>query len=282
MIEALYEKMMIPESCRIGKRVYKRLFHENAKMSATDKNTLNDDVDTIIWQYTFKPTTIPIQPYEDDQREYHEVALLEVNLKQTGRVSRLAEIIHRAIPYPIILVFSTTEYTENTEKELTTKGTKNTKEEKQSFGNFRGSRIKISLAYKRFSQAEKEAIVAEGFQATGWLNLSNPTENQTAFLESLNITTWPHTHFFAFYRAAMDRVIALACAEHSGYFSLKVPNGLSVDERVDKLKQVENLQQEKAEIQSKLKKEKNLGTQVQLNTRIKQIRDGIEAIKREL
>jgi len=47
----------------------------------------------------------------------------------------------------------------------------------------------ISLAYKQFSQAEKEAIVAEGFQATGWLGLLNPIENQVTFLESLNIST---------------------------------------------------------------------------------------------
>jgi len=47
MIEALYEKIMIPESCRLGKRVYKKLFHENAKLSATDKKALRDDVDTI-------------------------------------------------------------------------------------------------------------------------------------------------------------------------------------------------------------------------------------------
>ncbi|MFV9645947.1 MAG: DUF4391 domain-containing protein [Desulfobacterales bacterium] len=252
MIEALYEKMMIPESCRLGKRVYKRLFHENAKLSATDKKALSDDVDTILWQYTFKSTTIPIQPYENDQREYHEVALLQVNLKQTGRVNRLAEIVHRAIPYPLFVVFVS------------------------------DTTCSISLAYKRFSKAEKEAIVAEGFQATGWLDLVNPTELQSAFLESLNITTWPHTHFFAFYRAAMDRVVALACAEHTGHYSLEIPNGLSVDDCVSKLKQVEKLQQEKSEIQGKLKKEKNLGTQVQLNTRIKQIMDRIEAIKSEL
>ena len=110
----------------------------------------------------------------------------------------------------------------------------------------------------------------------------NPTELQSAFLESLNITTWPHTHFFAFYRAAMDRVVALACAEHSGHYSLEIPNGLSVNDLVNKLKQVEKLQQEKSEIQGKLKKEKNLGTQVQLNTRIKDIKDRIEAIKSEL
>jgi hypothetical protein len=250
MIEALYEKMMIPESCRLGKRVYKKLFHENAKLSATDKKALRDDVDTILWQYTFKPTTIPIQPYEDDQREYHEVALLQVNLKQTGRVNRLAEIVHRAIPYPLFVVFVS------------------------------DTTCSISLAYKRFSQAEKEAIVAEGFQATGWLDLSNPTETQTAFLKSLDMSTWPHTHFFAFYRAAMDRVIALACAEYSGHYSLEIPNGRSVDDRVNKLKQVEKLQQEKSEIQGKLKKEKNLGTQVKLNTQIKQITDRIEALRK--
>ena len=58
--------------------------------------------------------------------------------------------------------------------------------------------------------------------------------------------------------------------------------GLSVNDRVNKLEQIKKLQQEKTEIQSKLKKEKNLGIQVQLNTRIKQITDRIEAIKSEL
>ena len=167
-------------------------------------------------------------------------------------MNRLAEVVHRPIPYPLFVVFVT------------------------------DTTCSISLAYKRFSQAAKEAIVAEGFQATAWLDLSNPTENQAAFLESLDISTWPHTHFFAFYRAAMDRVIALACAEHSGHYSLEIPNGLSVDDRVNKLKQVEKLQQEKSEIQGKLKKEKNLGTQVQLNTQIKQITDRIKAEKAEL
>ena len=252
MIEALYEKMLIPESCRVGKRVYKKLFHENTNLNATDKKALSDDVDTILWQYSFKPTTIPIQPYEDDQREYHEVALLQVNLKQTGRVNRLAEIVHRAIPYPLLVVFAS------------------------------DTACSISLAYKRFSQAEKEAIVAEGFQTTGWLDLADPTEPQVAFLESLNTTTWPHTHFFAFYKAAMDRVITLACAEHSGYYSLNIPGGIVSENRVIRLKQIEKLQQEKTELHGKLKKEKNLGTQVQLNTQIKQITDRIKAVKAEL
>jgi len=103
------------------------------------------------------------------------VALLQVNLKKAGRVKRLAEIVHRAIPYPLSVVFVS-------EMACST-----------------------SLACKRFSQAEKEAIVAEGFLAKGWVDLLNPTENQVTFLKSLTISTWPHTHFFAFYRAGMDR-----------------------------------------------------------------------------
>jgi len=42
------------------------------------------------------------------------------------------------------------------------------------------------------------------------------------------------------------------------------------------------MNRKKSEIQGKLKKEKNLGTQVQLNTRIKQIKDRIEEIKAKL
>ena len=80
----------------------------------------------------------------------------------------------------------------------------------------------------------------------------------------------------------MDRVIALACAEHSGYYSLDAPNGLSVGDRVQTLKQVEKLLHEQADIRNKLKKEKNLGAQVKLNTRIIQITDRIKALRKDL
>ncbi len=252
MIETLYEKMKIPASCRVGKRVFKKLFHENAGLSAADKKALSEDVDAVFWQYAFKPTTIPIQPYEDEEQEYPEVALLQVNLKQTGRMNRLAEIVHRAIPYPLIVAFAA------------------------------DGACSLSLAYKRFSRAEKDAVVAEGFQSTGFLDISNPTREQAAFLESLDISKWPHTHFLAFYRAAMDRVIALGCAAYSGRYSLKTESGRSSDDRAASLARIEKLEQERAEIQNKLKKEKNLGTQVQMNTRIRQIKDSIETLRAEL
>lgn len=98
--------MAIPDNCRLGKRVFKKLFHENAKLGATDKKAFREDIDVITWAYTLKPSTIPIRAYEDDRREYHEVAILQADLKTLNRTSRIAEIIHRAIPYPLLIVLS--------------------------------------------------------------------------------------------------------------------------------------------------------------------------------
>ncbi len=260
MIGMLYERMMIPGSCKLGKKVYKKLFLENAKLTSSDKNALQNDVESIFWQYTFKSTTIPIQPYEDDIREYHEVALLEVNLKKEKRVDRLCEMIHRTIPYPLLLIFCFSDQP----------------------SEIKNQKCLLSLANKRFSHADRQAIVAEEFASTPWLDLANATENQGRFLKSLDVSTWPHTHFHAFYQAAMERVIALACSDHTGVFSLGDGQGFSGENRFDLLQEIDKLEQEQSEIQRKLRGEKNLGYQVQLNTQKKHARDRIEVLKSRL
>lgn len=191
MIETLYQRMAIPDSCHLGKRVFKKLFHENAKLGATDKKAFRDDIDVIIWQYTLKPTTIPIQTYEDDQREYMEIAILQLDLKNLNRTSRIAEVVHRAIPYPLVVVFNHNET------------------------------CALSLAHKRFSLAEKGAIVAEDIITTEWMDLSKPSPVQQAFLDSLALSNLPFTHFFAFYSALMDRLVALGCARLTGEFQIE-------------------------------------------------------------
>jgi hypothetical protein len=138
MIDLLYQHLAIPETCHLGKRVFKKLFIENAQLGITDKKAFQDDIETVTWQYTLKPNTIQIQSYEDDEREYLEVALLEVELRDARRHKRIAEVIHRAVPYPVILVF-------NQKSEI----------EDQKW--------LLSLAHKRFSLSEREKIIADEF-----------------------------------------------------------------------------------------------------------------------
>ena len=82
----------------------------------------------------------------------------------------------------------------------------------------------------------------------------------------------------------MERVIAINCAIHSGDFKLDVLYG-STDQgigRLEKLRELEKLDVQKTELANKLKKQKQMGRQVDLNTKVKNINDRIAEIKGSL
>ena len=245
MTDALYQSIAIPGACYLGKRVFKKLFYENTKLRATDKKAFREDIETIIWQYTLKPSTIQIQPYENEEREYHEVALLHVDLKTQKRTVRIAEIMHRAIPYPLMIIFAYK------------------------------TMCAISTAHKRFSQTEKGVIVAEDFAFTDWIDLSCQTPVQKEFLTSLSVSTLPHIHFFAFYSALVDRLIALDCARLTGHYSLES----AADKRRTRrelLATCHELENRIKELKTAIKKETLFNRQVELNTSIKELENQLK------
>jgi len=240
MIDVLYDHMGIPDTCHLGKRVYKKLFHENAQLGVTDKRAFRDDIDVITWVYTLKPNTIAIQAYEDDEREYHEVAVLQIDAKTQLRTNRIAQIIHRAIPYPIVAVFA-----------------------------YRTA-CALSLAHKRFSQAEKGAIVADDFCTTDWFDLSTPSEIHRAFLSSLSVADLPHTHFLAFYSGLFDRLIALDCARLTGRYRIEAAAERR-ETRQQCLAQCRDLESRIAEVRAAAKREKQISRLTELNVEIRRL-----------
>jgi len=251
MTDILYAGMAMPDTCFLGKRVFKKLFHENASLGATDKKAFREDIDTITWQYTLKPSTIPIQAYEDDQREYHEVALLHVDLKTQRRTVRIAEIMHRAIPYPLVIVLA---------------------HEKMRA---------VSSAHKRFSQAEKGAIVAEDFVFTDWIDLVKPTKTQKDFMASLATSALPHTHFLAFYSAIVDRLVALNCSRLTGEYRLEAEADNRREQR-KRLATCHDLEGRIEELRNKIKKETQFNRQVELNVKMKELEKELEVRIEEL
>lgn len=249
MIEPFYEKLAVPDSCYLGKRMSKRMFYENAQLNATDKKAFTDDIDRITWMYTLKPDTINISRYEDEEREYHEIAVIQVNLKQPQRYKRLAEVIQRAIPYPMLLVFAD------------------------------GSKVALSLADKRINRADREKIMVASFHNTDWFDLATPVEYESQFLDSCTVKAFSYNHFLAFYSDLTKRVVALNCAVHSGRFTLGEDDEKAIVLRLQDLAELDRLHQESATLRGQLKKEKNLGTQIQLNTQVKHISDRINSIK---
>ena len=163
-----------------------------------------------------------------------------MDLKTLKRTSRIAEVIHRGIPYPLVIVF----VFETT--------------------------CALSLAHKRFSQAEKGAIVAENFILTEWFNLSAPSPIQQAFIESLNISDLPHTHYFAFYEAFMDRLVALDCARLTGEYRLESAAARRQKKR-KRLVACHELEGQIAEYKATIKKETQFNRQVELNVKMKDL-----------
>ena len=259
--EAFLQHLDIPKACELNKPVFKKLFLDNGVLDATDRKCLADDVNKVRWLYILKPSTINIAPYHDQVREYPEVSVLQVELSNPNRLSRIANFINRSIPYPLILIFTL------------------------EAGN--KTSMAISLADKRINQADKEKWVLEDSIHSDWIALTDETlgdqeKNQAEFLASLKITDLPFKDFWSFYQSLMARVIASNCAVHSGSFTLGSNGKEEGNNRLDKLRELEKLDVQKTEIANKLKKEKQMGKQVELNTKVKKFNDRIAEIKSSL
>ena len=250
MTELFFEYMDIPEACRLDKRVFKKLFLENGSLNVTDKKAFSEDIDVITWRYTLKPETINIPRYEDDEREYYEVAILQIDLKKDARYKRIAQVVQRTIPYPVLIVFSI----EN--------------------------RIAFSAAEKRINRADANRITVESFHESDWLDMEDLYPEHEAFLKSMAIRTYSFDDYFAFYSDILARIVALNCAAQGAEFSLE--KEMTRDERVQKLDAVRKLQQEESELRAALKKEEQFNRKVDLNMKIKHVAEEIAEYKARL
>lgn len=241
MIDSFLQSLNIPESCALNKRVFKKLFEENARLNATDKKALKDDVVEIRWLYTLKTTTINIQRYVDAQRDYTEIAILLVKLVNPSRFKRIADFMQRAIPYPLVLIFA------------------------------HENQIALSLAEKRINQADPKKLVIETSLETDWIALDQQTDIQRQFMADLSLKRLSFLHFYALYQDLCARVVALNCASYSGVYQVRTQDGTGQADRLQTLQEIEKLAQQQAELRNRLKKETQMGRQVALNSEIYQL-----------
>ncbi len=138
------------------------------------------------------------------------------------------------------------------------------------------------------------------FHDTPWLSPDHADDWQKNFLNDFCVTNFSYHTFYDFYQDMVQRIIALNCAVHTGCYRLTDNSSMDYGAgtgkagnvetkeaqppqyRLEALKELEKLQQEREEVRNLARKEKNLGTQVQLNTKIKQLTDRIEAVRSEL
>ena len=100
------DALALPSDAKVEQRIPKKLLVEQGAPTAADKRQIQDGIDELQWVAALKPTNIGVPVFRDADREYLEVAVLTAVFRQNAKVARLTELIHRAIPYPVLLVSS--------------------------------------------------------------------------------------------------------------------------------------------------------------------------------
>lgn len=250
MTQTFLNAMGIPAACALDKPIFKKMFQENADLDVTDKKALKDDIERIRWLYTLKPSTINIPKFEDANVEYQEVAILQVDLTSPARVKRIAAFVNKAIPYPLILLF-------------TVNGT-----------------FSISVANKRINQADKSKWVVEDEWLTDWIDETAPTEMQSRFIVDCAIKNLSSLNFFAFYQDVVARVVALNAASRSGKYDTATRE--KAEARQKTLREIAELERVSVELRSSMKQETQFNRKVELNIEIKKKTDEIRALEGKL
>jgi hypothetical protein len=243
--------LALPPDARVDQRVPKKLLLEHGAPTAADKRLIQDGIEEMIWVAALKPTNIAVPAFRDDVREYLEIAVLTVTLRSAGKPTRLIELIHRAIPYPLVLVEAD------------------------------GDTVSLSLAHKRWSQGETGKVVIEDVRRTAPFRPDTPTAEEASFLASLALSTLPRRDLFALYQGWLDRVASLEAARITGTF----PPPDSAD-RASVLREGldthARLRRDLAVLRAQAEKEKQLNRRVELNLEIKRLEAKVAATEKTL
>lgn len=243
----IVDSLSIPADVRLDQRVAKKLLLEQGARTAADRRLINEGIEELMWVAALKPTNIGVPVFKDETREYLEIIVLTVVLRGATKPARVREMIHRAIPYPVVLIAR------------------------------HGESASISFAHKRWSQGQTGKVVVDEIRSADILHPEAPELREADFLKSLSLSSLPSTDMFVMYQGMIDRAIAFDAAALIGSFV--VPESDSRSAKVkDVLENHAKLKSELATLRNKAAKEKQINRRVQMNTEIKRLEGELSAI----
>jgi hypothetical protein len=234
--DVFLNSLNLPASCKIGSTVFKKLFYDTG-LSVADKKLITNQVEKVIIQYNLNPEKINIQPYFDEEREYPEVQVIEVRLNDINRHRRVAEIIMRAIPYPIIL-------------QLTF-----------------GTSLMVAAGKPRVNLADRQKHTIEDFIFSPWMNSENLSPQDRDFLTSIQASKLSFTNFYRFYSDFIDQLHLYQAASLVG----ETLRNQDPQEARRLHAEVVMIESELTTLRAQLKKETMFNRKVELNVKIKRL-----------
>ena len=257
--EQLIAALRLPAEATVSQRVPKKMLAENltsrGMATSADRKLLQEQIDEVTWVAALKPSNAGIPVYQDEVRSYLELAVLSVRLRQGSQldsqaakvspsVARLAELVHRAIPYPVLLVLDD------------------------------GTRVYLSLVHIRWAQKEADKAVLDGDLIQGVFVCKGSTAASVmdagtvnAFINAMDMSKQPRTDLLTLYQGWMDTLSAWQAAAVTGRFECVSPQQATA--RRAALRRCHELDAQISSLRAAASKEKQMARQVATNLEIK-------------
>ena len=233
--------LALPSGAHVDRRVPKLLLIDNGAATAADKRGIRAGVEEIRWLAVLKPTTVGVAEYRDAVREYLEIAVLTLTLRAGARTERLTELVHRAIPYPVVLFA------------------------------WQGECADLSLAHKRWSQAEAGKTVLDGGIISAPLGSGGGDELTDAFMWALALRSQPRATLHALYQGWIDAVQALNAARVTGEFAMP-GSAAAAARRAAAIDAYRSLDAQIAKLLAEARRERQLSRRVAMNLELAELR----------
>ena len=230
-VAAIVSALDLPARARVDARVPKKMLVEQGAPTTADKRAIQDGIDEMQWLAALKPNTIAIPAFSDEIHDYSEIAVIAAAFRLDARAARLTELIHRAIPYPVLLI---------------TTGP---------------GGVAVSVAPKRAAQNEGDKVVVERVVVAGDIDPNAPPAAERAFLDSLALERQPARDLSTVYDGWLARIEALVAARLSGRYEVKDESGL-IDRRRTALEEHARLAREAAQLRAQAARAKQISQRV--------------------
>ena len=246
-----FTALALPQDACIARRVSKTLLAEHGAFAAGDRRRIREGIKELRWLAVLKPTTVGIAEYRDADREYVEIAVLQLHLRPAPRSDRLVELVHRAVPYPVLLIA------------------------------WRDGTPEVSLAHKRRSLGETARTVIDGEIVSAQVHGDAAPGPLAGFRIALALARQPRGTLKDLYQGWIDTVQTFRAATITGAFRLPPTPAVAAD-REAALREYRQLTDRIATIHSVASRERQISRRAELNMELARLRAGREAARTRL
>lgn len=238
------ELLTIPDECKVNDIIAKDVIFSEGGLKSSDKKIFTNYIKQIRWLYSLNKKNMGIDSYKDEVKDYLEVEIINIVLKEDKKLNRIADIVMRVIPYPMILIFE-----------------------------FRG-KIQLFVSHQSESLVDSSKITLDEIISTDWILLDDMDKIDEILFENLKLDKLNYSNFYKFYDSIVQKII-----KYNGSKSVGCDINLSVEEIKRINDEITSLENEIKTKKAAIKKETQFNRKVELNIEVKGLECEIDKLK---